>query len=383
MAFSYAILKSNSPPKGCLIFLASGVLMLKKIFLLPAVAMLAVFSLSAQEAGYIIQQASSALVRVEIYGDQGGLKASGSGFAYESGARVVTNAHVVESAYYDDSLRIVLLQPHIDGSEQLEAVILRFDRDLDLCILEPSAPLSGVLLPAADAIPELTDFVWVLGFPLGQGFKATPGSIQAVQDVTGFGKMLDLSATVAPGSSGGPVLNAEGRVIGVASATILGYNFNLAIPVRSLRSFTSGPAGRIQVSVNTQPHGARVFINGRYKGTSPLDMDLPGIPFNLSIQKDNYQEYHAVFDGSEDLDLAPELTILRPDEVRVTIESKPSGVAISVNNRELGETPLVITESPGKKLRIRGNERPYRSYFEEFYVSGNEAEQTIVLELDK
>jgi S1-C subfamily serine protease len=121
---------------------------------------------------------------------------------------------------------------------------------------------------------SLMSEIVVAGYPLGKNFKATPGFIQAFQNIETMGLMIDLSAILAPGNSGGPIFNSNGKVLGIATATIQGYNFNLAIPVENLRSFLEGRANRIEFKINSNPEGSRVFLDGDYKGETPVTLEL-------------------------------------------------------------------------------------------------------------
>lgn len=78
--------------------------------------------------------------------------------------------------------------------------------------------------------PEVAERVIVVGSPLGLEQTVSEGIISAVRDIPVLGKIFQISAPISEGSSGSPVVNMKGEVIGVASFTTTeGQNLNFAI----------------------------------------------------------------------------------------------------------------------------------------------------------
>lgn len=160
---------------------------------------------------------------------------SGSSFVVGSDTRgtyFVTNYHVVEGT----NLQNISVVQH-DGTE-LPAAVLGYDEEYDLCILQTSSPVqSAVPLTLSTQGAALAgDAVYALGFP-GAGdyllddyayavedITVTDGIISAVKSVTIKTKMttlLQMNAAINPGSSGGPLVNGKGEVVGVNALSIL------------------------------------------------------------------------------------------------------------------------------------------------------------------
>jgi S1-C subfamily serine protease len=100
--------------------------------------------------------------------------------------------------------------------------------DLALIQLEPS------LAPPLPVAPKLSvnigDAVYAIGNPLGLEGTFSPGVVSSVREI-GQDHVLQITAPISPGSSGGPVLDQTGTVIGVSFASIAnGQNLNFAIP---------------------------------------------------------------------------------------------------------------------------------------------------------
>jgi hypothetical protein len=185
----------------------------------------------------IVQRASPAIVRIEA-----GPEKVGTGFILDKGGIVATNLHVVagESAIkirlYDGSQYQVL---RIDGIDPL--------RDLALLRIQPVKDLPTLKLGDSDAV-SAGDQIVAIGNPLGVfDYSVTSGLVSQVRPVCSKADIaahhckqeltvLQISAAISPGSSGGPLFNQFGEVVGVTTAIITaGQNINLAVPGNYLK----------------------------------------------------------------------------------------------------------------------------------------------------
>src|SRR5207248_4620099 len=79
--------------------------------------------------------------------------------------------------------------------------------------------------------PQEGESIVVIGNPFGLEGSVTNGIVSAVRDIPGFGRIIQITAPISPGSSGSPVVNMQGQVIGVATLQITGgQSVNFAIP---------------------------------------------------------------------------------------------------------------------------------------------------------
>lgn len=149
--------------------------------------------------------------------------AQGSGFAINS-RQVVTNHHVI-----DNGGRIVLTDAN--GNE-LNGRVSQMNEEHDLAIIEGdfSAIPSLVLSKTEPAVGEV---IWVAGAPKGFQGTLSTGIISAHRDRSYLGfESYQVTAPISPGSSGGPVMNSEGEIVGVSVASVTdGQSLNFAIPV--------------------------------------------------------------------------------------------------------------------------------------------------------
>jgi serine protease Do len=134
----------------------------------------------------------------------------GSAFLWADGTVAVTNAHVVGEAG-----EVRLVDRH--GAEETALVIAR-DKARDVAVISVSPGRAGLELAAV--VPELGDEVFALGAPLGIEFTLTEGRISALTRQVEIAvplMLLQHDAAVNPGSSGGPLVDVEGRLIGMNS----------------------------------------------------------------------------------------------------------------------------------------------------------------------
>jgi S1-C subfamily serine protease len=137
---------------------------------------------------------------------------SGTGFVIARDGLIATNAHVVAAC-----ARVTLG----DGTP---LSVLRADAGRDLAILR-AARSFPVALPLRSGQPaELGEAVLVLGFPFGQtlgtGLTVTNGIVTGMTGLGGDPRRFQTNAAIQPGSSGGPVLDEQGRVIGIATSRL-------------------------------------------------------------------------------------------------------------------------------------------------------------------
>jgi serine protease Do len=185
----------------------------------------------------IVQRASPAIVRIEA-----GREKVGTGFIVDKGGIVVTNLHVVAG---ESAIKVRLY----DGTQYQVMQIAGLDPARDLALLKIVAPkeLPTLKLGDSDAV-SAGDQIVAIGNPLGVlTYSVTSGLISQVrhacdQDDIAKDKckqeltVLQFSAAISPGSSGGPLFNEFGEVVGVTTAIITAaQNTNLAVPGNYLK----------------------------------------------------------------------------------------------------------------------------------------------------
>lgn len=154
---------------------------------------------------------------------------TGSGFLVNSSGFVVTNEHVVSDC------KLVKVR---EALRVYTGTIISKDKELDLAIVKITPPKDMSYVHFANNIRTGDDVV-ALGFPLGNALgreiKVTTGNISAMVGLQGDKKTLQFTAPIQPGSSGGPLLNKKGALVGVNSSGLRGAEFeNVNFAVKSI-----------------------------------------------------------------------------------------------------------------------------------------------------
>lgn len=210
----------------------------------------------------IVQQTKKATVLVDV-GGQG----SGSGFLVHASGIFVTNAHVVNDAE-PDSLKLVINSGQTD-QKTVSARVVLIAEDEDLALLKTDEPVVGVPLPLASetGLVELAKAA-VFGYPFGKMLAAenesypsisiNVGRISALRHDGAALERIQFDASTNPGNSGGPLIDKDGKVIGVIVSSIRGANVNFAIPVAKLIALLQKPVLSLRTPAITYARRAEV-----------------------------------------------------------------------------------------------------------------------------
>lgn len=179
--------------------------------------------------------------------------ATGTGFIVSSDGKLLTNHHVIENA-------ASVLAKAENGALFAVEGLLADDPTNDLVVLKLAArDLPFLPLNAKDKV-DVGTRVAVIGSPLGLEGSLSEGIISALRDFAGAPKMLQMTAAISPGSSGSPVLNIRGEVIGVASSQMRGGQLlNLAVPVECATKLMAAAQTSGKPKPLKQPNGLYVL----------------------------------------------------------------------------------------------------------------------------
>ena len=229
---------------------------------------------SALSVGEIYRRTSAGVVEILATGSQtlpfgGDSSAQGSGFVADEQGHVVTNEHVVSGA---SSVTVTFW-----NGAKYKAHVVGSDASTDLAVVKVDAP-SSLLVPLTlgdSSAVSVGDGVVAIGSPFGLAETVTSGIVSALHrqmtSPSGFAiqDSIQTDAAINHGNSGGPLLNLQGKVIGVTSQIESdsggsdGVGF--AIPSNTVRSvvqqlLTSGKAvhAYLGVAVESAANGARI-----------------------------------------------------------------------------------------------------------------------------
>jgi serine protease Do len=181
----------------------------------------------------------------------------GTGFVVRKDGWIATNLHVIAGA---SELRVATPDRH----EYPVIDVLAVDEARDLALVRIDAKDMGVVVLGDSDSVRAGDAVVAIGHPLGFVDTVSNGLVSAVRAVDPGLTLLQISAPIAPGSSGGPLFSDRGEVIGVATALINeGQNLNFGVPIRYLKALLD----------NTHPIPLAAFA----AATAPRPSNLPSV----------------------------------------------------------------------------------------------------------
>src|SRR5919112_1242825 len=185
----------------------------------------------------MVGRAHQSVVQVRARG-----RGVGAGVIWDDAGLVLTNYHVVAGRGRGAKAAVVLS----DGRE-LDAGVVKSSRDLDLALLRvEGAPvdLPALRVGDSDAL-RVGELVYAIGHPWGRRGAVTAGVVSGIGVAGGPGggtRYVQSDVSLAPGNSGGPLLNARGEVVGI-NAMIFG-RLALSIPSNAASAWVAGEGRR-------------------------------------------------------------------------------------------------------------------------------------------
>lgn len=251
----------------------------------------------------------------------------GTGFLISSDGYIVTNNHVVAGA---DTV-LVNLQGSTGKEHSLKAQVIGTDEETDIALLKvkADAPLPFLNFGNSDKM-EVGEWVLAIGNPFGLGHTVTAGILSAkgrnIQSGP-FDNFLQTDASINPGNSGGPLINMEGKVIGINTAIIAsGQGIGFAIP--------SSMAERIVNQLKQDKKVSRGWIGVTIQDVDENTAKALGLP-----------EATGALIGS-----------VMPDEPAAKGGMKDGDVVLEVNGQKIDDSSALLraiaTEAPGSKVNM-------------------------------
>lgn len=237
-------------------------------------------------ASAVVESVKKASVFIKVDGE--GWGASGSGFVVggdEKALHVATNHHVIDASGHGKPPAITVVFDSGNKAERsFPATVVASDSERDLAVLR----LTGVKSPPAPITlsdtAKLTETmpVYSFGYPFGKALAADKGASPAVtvgkasisslrMGPDGELATIQIDGNLNPGNSGGPVVDAKGKLVGVAVATLReGQGIGFIIPAQELGQMMQGRVGRVRLVPQQAKDGKSVV---RLEATilDPLD----------------------------------------------------------------------------------------------------------------
>jgi putative serine protease PepD len=193
--------------------------------------------------------------------------ATGSGFVVSSDGKIITNEHVVDGA--------TQVTVKLGTSTQSQpATVLAADASKDLALLKVNATNLHALSFGASSSLQIGDDVYAIGNPYGLDHTLTSGIVSALNrdiqapDGTPITGAVQTDAALNPGNSGGPLLDASGKVVGVNSQIATSgsgsggesgnVGIGFAIPSRTVQAFVANPTSSASTQATQAGQGGQV-----------------------------------------------------------------------------------------------------------------------------
>jgi regulator of sirC expression with transglutaminase-like and TPR domain len=274
---------------------------MRSAILLGILSLLPYISVQAAEPASVAELAKKArpsIVLITMSGRESNDNRLGTGFVISPDGLIATNLHVIGEA------RPIAVQTS-DGKKLAVTEIRAWDRNLDLAVLK----VDGKDLPALElgdsAMLEQGAPMVALGNPYGLKNSVVGGVISEVREMEGR-RMLQLAMPVEPGNSGGPVLDGQGKVVGIVTLkSLVQQNIAFAVEVNALKPLLEKPnpipmdrwltIGGIDkqdwlplFGATWQQRGGRILAGGMGSGFGGRSLCLsqsepPALPFEVAV----------------------------------------------------------------------------------------------------
>jgi serine protease Do len=248
----------------------------------------------------------------------------GSGFLIDKEGFIVTNNHVVEGA--DE------IQVRLTNGDEFDAELVGRDPKTDLALIRIDQSGDLEPLPWGDSETlEVGQWVVAIGSPFGLEQTVTAGIVSAKGRVIGAGPYDDFiqtDASINPGNSGGPLLDLDGRVVGINTAIVAsGQGIGFAIPINLARNIVEQLKETGEVS--------RGWLG---VGIQDLNEELKGY---YDVSRDEGVLVTEIYEGQPAAEAG-----IKPGDVIISVDGEPVADA-------RGLSSLIAGLEVGKKTRIK------------------------------
>ena len=292
----------------------------------------------------------------------------GSGTIVSDDGYILSNYHVVAEA---DSIRVTL-----SDRRTYQAKVIGFDSLIDIALLKVEAQgLPTVQLADSDLL-QIGDWVLAIGHPLGMGSTLTHGIVSALGRQAGvlnprsdeenryaIESFIQTNAVINPGNSGGPLLDLQGRVVGINTAisTRTGYyiGYGLAVPINLAREVVDdllvhGRIVRGHLGVAMAPEMTQELI--REHG---LDMEQPRGVCLIQVQPNSPAQRGGLLVGDAILSLDG-IAVNHFNHLQTLIYGRDPGETINLQimrQNQLHQVAVVLGEREDDRLLSEGHQR--------------------------
>jgi serine protease Do len=284
-------------------------------------------------------------VVVNVRSNAGGGESLGSGFVIDAKGLIVTNFHLIANTegrrspvFKEPASTAPVLANNVtvtlhDG-RQFPASVKGFDEATDIAVLQivtDGKPLPTAVLGDSDTL-RVGEWVIAIGNPLGLDHTVTLGIVSA-KGRTGFGGQFDdflqTDAAINPGNSGGPLVNTQGKIVGINTLVLeRTQGLSFSIPINTLKAILPQLVERGRV--------ARGFL-----GADTFDL-TPALRSALKLAPDS----RGVIVSRAERGTPAARAGLRKDDVITAVDGEPVTSYVQFNR-------IIASKTPGTKTSIQ------------------------------
>jgi len=194
----------------------------------------------------IAKAANGAVVSIVMSDKDGKPIAQGSGFLVSKDGVIITNCHVIA----EGSSALVKLP---DGAFFVVDGVLAFDKARDVAVIKAHGENFRTVPLGNSSRVQVGEEVVAIGNPLSLESTVSNGIVSSIRTIDEEGgKYLQVTAPISPGSSGGPLFNMAGEVVGITTVYLKGgENLNFAIPINEAKPLLEASFSKVEPFPNT------------------------------------------------------------------------------------------------------------------------------------
>ncbi|MBW3660466.1 MAG: Do family serine endopeptidase [Gemmatimonadetes bacterium] len=270
----------------------------------------------------------------------------GSGVIVREDGFVLTNHHVVDGL---EDIRVIL-----NDRRQFDAEVIGGDPSTDIAVLKIDASGLPITPLSSDDRVQVGEWVLAFGNPFGLEFTMTAGIVSAIgrgnlqiinrgENPYAIEDFIQTDAAINPGNSGGPLVDIQGRVVGINTAIASrtgGYQgYGFAIPISIAR--------RVMEQLIEEGEVRRAILGVQIQTVTPLDAEALGLPQISGVRIDGFTD----MDGSpaREAGLRPQDVVLEVDGDRI---ETASDLQQAIAFHEPGDKVTLTVWRDGERRRI-------------------------------
>lgn len=231
----------------------------------------------------LIKKVQPSVVLITAYDTIGNKSSQGSGFFISQKGEVITNWHVVSDTTF------AMVKTTTGAIYEVIGVKAKDEKRDIVKLVLAAKDISFSYLRLSPSLPSVGEQILVIGSPHGLESTVSDGLVSGLRKIPDIGNVIQISAPISQGSSGGPVINLKGEVVGIASFQLIeGQNLNFAYSAKDIAQLFTSDSQTITPLSLIDTYESRFKAANRYVqiAMSPMvDSILNEVSKKLPVEK--------------------------------------------------------------------------------------------------